>query len=29
VLKAFNPNLQNAKVDLSRTYTTEFVKNAS
>ncbi|MFF3560444.1 ABC transporter substrate-binding protein [Streptomyces sp. NPDC002574] len=28
VLKAFNPNLQNAKVDLSRTYTTEFVKSA-
>ncbi|MFF9349423.1 ABC transporter substrate-binding protein [Streptomyces sp. NPDC014734] len=28
VLKAFNPNLKNAKVDLSRTYTTEFVKKA-
>lgn len=28
VLKAFNPNLQNADVDLSRTYTTEFVKKA-
>jgi NitT/TauT family transport system substrate-binding protein len=27
VLKAFNPNLQNATVDLSQTYTTEFVKN--
>lgn len=27
VLKAFNPNLQHATVDLSRTYTTEFVKN--
>ncbi|MGA5038981.1 ABC transporter substrate-binding protein [Streptomyces capoamus] len=26
VLKAFNPNVKNAKVDLSRTYTTEFVK---
>ncbi|MGW7820899.1 ABC transporter substrate-binding protein [Streptomyces puniciscabiei] len=25
VLKAFNPNIKNAKVDLSRTYTTEFV----
>ncbi|MFJ2116235.1 MULTISPECIES: ABC transporter substrate-binding protein [unclassified Streptomyces] len=25
VLKAFNPNLQNATVDLSKTYTTEFV----
>ncbi|MEU4094952.1 ABC transporter substrate-binding protein [Streptomyces sp. NPDC026673] len=28
VLKAFNPNLQNAKVDLAKTYTTEFVKSA-
>ncbi|MFF7212307.1 ABC transporter substrate-binding protein [Streptomyces sp. NPDC008238] len=28
VLKAFNPNLQNTKVDLSKTYTTEFVKSA-
>ncbi|WP_335936150.1 ABC transporter substrate-binding protein [Streptomyces sp. PTD5-9] len=28
VLKAFNPNLKNAKVDLARTYTTEFVKKA-
>ncbi|MFB7915613.1 ABC transporter substrate-binding protein [Streptomyces sp. NPDC056061] len=28
VLKAFNPNLKNAKVDLSKTYTTEFVKKA-
>jgi len=27
VLKAFNPNLQHATVDLSQTYTTEFVKN--
>ena len=27
VLKAFNPNLKNADVDLDRTYTTEFVKN--
>lgn len=26
VLKAFNPNIKNAKVDLSKTYTTEFVK---
>ncbi|MFE3828989.1 ABC transporter substrate-binding protein [Streptomyces sp. NPDC059092] len=26
VLKAFNPNLKNAKVDLEKTYTTEFVK---
>lgn len=25
VLKAFNPNIKNAKVDLSKTYTTEFV----
>jgi len=29
VLKAFNPNIQNADVDLSKTYTTEFVKNAA
>ncbi|MGJ5752841.1 NitT/TauT family transport system substrate-binding protein [Streptomyces puniciscabiei] len=28
VLKAFNPNIKNAKVDLSRTYTTEFVDAA-
>ncbi|MFE2430058.1 ABC transporter substrate-binding protein [Streptomyces sp. NPDC059373] len=28
VLKSFNPNLKNAEVDLSKTYTTEFVKNA-
>ncbi|MFJ8001083.1 ABC transporter substrate-binding protein [Streptomyces sp. NPDC096310] len=28
VLKAFNPNLKNAKVDLEKTYTTEFVKKA-
>jgi NitT/TauT family transport system substrate-binding protein len=28
VLKAFNPNIKNAKVDLSKTYTTEFVKKA-
>ncbi|EFK98322.1 MULTISPECIES: ABC transporter substrate-binding protein [Streptomyces] len=28
VLKAFNPNLKNTKVDLAKTYTTEFVKNA-
>lgn len=27
VLKAFNPNLKNATVDLEKTYTTEFVKN--
>ncbi|MFG1808399.1 ABC transporter substrate-binding protein [Streptomyces sp. NPDC049040] len=27
VLKAFNPNLQHTTVDLSRTFTTEFVKN--
>ncbi|MFJ9850624.1 ABC transporter substrate-binding protein [Streptomyces sp. NPDC101150] len=26
VLKAFNPNLKNASVDLKKTYTTEFVK---
>jgi NitT/TauT family transport system substrate-binding protein len=29
VLKAFNPNLQHATVDLDKTYTTEFVKNVS
>ncbi|MFF1700762.1 ABC transporter substrate-binding protein [Streptomyces sp. NPDC058252] len=29
VLKAFNPNIKNAKVDLSKTYTTEFVKKAA
>ncbi|MFI6648259.1 ABC transporter substrate-binding protein [Streptomyces sp. NPDC050529] len=29
VLKAFNPNLKNADVDLSKTYTTEFVKKAN
>jgi NitT/TauT family transport system substrate-binding protein len=28
VLKSFNPNLKNAKVDLNKTYTTEFVKKA-
>ncbi|MGW1070120.1 ABC transporter substrate-binding protein [Streptomyces aureus] len=28
VLKAFNPNIKNAQVDLSKTYTTEFVKKA-
>ncbi|GHI02192.1 nitrate ABC transporter substrate-binding protein [Streptomyces cellostaticus] len=28
VLKAFNPNIKNADVDLSKTYTTEFVKAA-
>ncbi|ANP49956.1 NitT/TauT family transport system substrate-binding protein [Streptomyces griseochromogenes] len=28
VLKAFNPNIKNAEVDLSKTYTTEFVKAA-
>lgn len=28
VLKAFNPNLKNAQVDLDETYTTEFVKKA-
>jgi NitT/TauT family transport system substrate-binding protein len=27
VLKAFSPNLQHASVDLSRTYTTQFVRN--
>jgi NitT/TauT family transport system substrate-binding protein len=29
VLKAFNPNIKNANVDLSKTYTTEFVKKAT
>ncbi|MEU4872294.1 ABC transporter substrate-binding protein [Streptomyces sp. NPDC021608] len=29
VLKAFNPNIQNAKVDLDKTYTTEFVQKAT
>ncbi|MFE2298212.1 ABC transporter substrate-binding protein [Streptomyces sp. NPDC059445] len=29
VLKAFNPNIKNADVDLSKTYTTEFVKKAT
>ncbi|MFE2826721.1 ABC transporter substrate-binding protein [Streptomyces sp. NPDC059271] len=29
VLKAFNPNIQNADVDLSETYTTEFVDKAA
>jgi NitT/TauT family transport system substrate-binding protein len=29
VLKAFNPNIKNAKVDLSKTYTTEFVEKAA
>ncbi|MFI0962456.1 ABC transporter substrate-binding protein [Streptomyces sp. NPDC021080] len=29
VLKAFNPNIKNAHVDLSKTYTTEFVKKAA
>ncbi|MER6129310.1 ABC transporter substrate-binding protein [Streptomyces sp. NPDC001795] len=28
VLKAFNPNIKNATIDLSKTYTTEFVKKA-
>ncbi|MEU8974950.1 ABC transporter substrate-binding protein [Streptomyces monashensis] len=28
VLKSFNPNIKNAEVDLSKTYTTEFVKAA-
>ena len=28
VLKAFNPNIKNAEVDLDKTYTTEFVKKA-
>jgi NitT/TauT family transport system substrate-binding protein len=29
VLKAFNPNVKNAKVDLDKTYTTEFVEKAT
>ncbi|MFF4755470.1 ABC transporter substrate-binding protein [Streptomyces sp. NPDC002514] len=29
VLKAFNPNIKNAQVDLSKTYTTEFVEKAA
>ncbi|MFC7260162.1 MULTISPECIES: ABC transporter substrate-binding protein [Streptomyces] len=29
VLKAFNPNIKNANVDLSKTFTTEFVKKAA
>lgn len=29
VLKAFNPNIKNAKVDLAQTYTTEFAKKAT
>ncbi|WP_330433820.1 ABC transporter substrate-binding protein [Streptomyces sp. NBC_00825] len=29
VLKAFNPNLKNAEVDLAKTYTTEFVEKAN
>ncbi|GGO91334.1 ABC transporter substrate-binding protein [Wenjunlia tyrosinilytica] len=29
VLKAFNPNLKNARIDLAKTYTTEFVKKAA
>jgi len=29
VLKAFNPNIKNADVDLSKTYTTEFVEKAA
>ncbi|WP_330348088.1 ABC transporter substrate-binding protein [Streptomyces sp. NBC_00582] len=29
VLKAFNPNIQKADVDLSKTYTTEFVEKAA
>ncbi|PVE11230.1 ABC transporter substrate-binding protein [Streptomyces scopuliridis] len=29
VLKAFNPNLQNATVDLSKTFTTEFAEKAA
>ncbi|MFJ5268856.1 ABC transporter substrate-binding protein [Streptomyces sp. NPDC088358] len=29
VLKAFNPNIKNAKVDLAKTFTTEFVKKAA
>ncbi|GAU70236.1 putative ABC transporter substrate-binding protein [Streptomyces sp. NBRC 110611] len=28
VLKAFNPNLRNASIDLGKTYTTEFVKKS-
>ncbi|MEV5985566.1 ABC transporter substrate-binding protein [Streptomyces sp. NPDC052051] len=29
VLKAFNPNIKNATIDLDKTYTTEFVKKAA
>ncbi|MFJ6081589.1 ABC transporter substrate-binding protein [Streptomyces sp. NPDC092369] len=29
VLKAFNPNIKNAKVDLAKTFTTEFVEKAT
>jgi NitT/TauT family transport system substrate-binding protein len=29
VLKAFNPNIKNAKIDLDKTYTTEFVEKAA
>ncbi|MEU0582685.1 ABC transporter substrate-binding protein [Streptomyces sp. NPDC006132] len=29
VLKAFNPNIKNAKIDLDHTYTTEFAKKAT
>ncbi|MDX3086774.1 ABC transporter substrate-binding protein [Streptomyces sp. ME02-6978a] len=29
VLKAFNPNIKNATIELDRTYTTEFVKKAT
>ncbi|MFI7406976.1 ABC transporter substrate-binding protein [Streptomyces sp. NPDC049541] len=29
VLKAFNPNIKNAKVDLGKTFTTEFVEKAT
>ncbi|MFC3574913.1 ABC transporter substrate-binding protein [Streptomyces yaanensis] len=29
VLKAFNPNIKNATIDLSKTYTTEFVEKAA
>ncbi|MEU0104776.1 ABC transporter substrate-binding protein [Streptomyces sp. NPDC006251] len=29
VLKAFNPNIKNAKIDLDQTYTTEFAKKAA
>ncbi|MFE1861090.1 ABC transporter substrate-binding protein [Streptomyces anandii] len=29
VLKAFNPSIKNAKVDLAKTYTTEFVEKAT